>query len=67
MDVVGVALQPGGVEEDVLAALLHRALGRRRRVAVEEALRANTGEVNQMKEMGGFFGKKRKKRASSSG
>lgn len=39
MDVVGVALQPGRVEEDVLAALLHRALGRRRRMTFKETLR----------------------------
>lgn len=50
MDVVGVALQPGGVEQDVLAALLHRALGRRRRVAVEETLRAERGEREKERE-----------------
>lgn len=38
MDVVCVALQPGGVEEDVLTALLHRTLGRRRRVTLKETL-----------------------------
>ena len=38
VDVVGVPLQPGGVEEDVLAALLHGALGRGRLVALKEAL-----------------------------
>ena len=38
MDVVGVPLQPGGVEEDVLAALLHGALGRGGLVALKEAL-----------------------------
>lgn len=39
VDVVGVALEPGGVEQDVLAALQHRALHRRRRVTLEETLR----------------------------
>lgn len=38
VDVVGVALEPGGVQENVLAALLYRALCCRRVVALEEAL-----------------------------
>lgn len=38
VDVVCVALQPGGVEEDVLTALLHRALCGRRRVTLKETL-----------------------------
>lgn len=38
MNVVGIALEPGGIQENVLAALLHCALSRRRVVALEETL-----------------------------
>jgi len=38
VDVLRVSLQPRSVQQDVLAALLHRALGRGRVVALKEAL-----------------------------
>lgn len=39
VDVVGVALEPRRVQENVLAALLYCALGRRRVVALKETLK----------------------------
>ena len=39
LDVVGVAFEPRGIQENVLAALLYRALGRRRVVTLKEALK----------------------------
>lgn len=38
VDVVCVSLEPGSIEEDVLTALLHRALRSRRRVTLKETL-----------------------------
>lgn len=42
MDVFGIPLEPGSVQENVLAALLHGALGRGRVVSLEETLRTHT-------------------------
>lgn len=42
IDVFGIPLEPGGVQENVLAALLHGALGRGRVVSFEETLRTHT-------------------------
>lgn len=43
MDVFCVTLKPGGVEEDVLTALLHGTLGRWRRVTLKETLQGQKG------------------------
>lgn len=38
MDVVCIPFEPGRIQENVLAALLHGSLGRRRMVSLEETL-----------------------------
>lgn len=48
MDVVGVPLEPGCVQENVLAALLHGALGGWRMVGLEETLWTHTNARAEM-------------------
>lgn len=57
IDVIGIPLEPGRVQENVLAALLHSTLGRWGVMSLKETLRehTNTHEFIAMLELRGIF------------